>query len=69
LVRRFSILILRIPVKFEFISQAIFSDENVDEGLNVYDIGPVAGWWITGLHSGESVKIGISTEIAHYFLR
>ena len=39
------------------------------EGLHVYDVGPIEGWWITGLYSGESVNIGISSSRAYYFLR
>jgi len=44
--------------------QGVFSgtEDNTEKpnSLEVYDCGPVEGWWITGLYTGEAVSIGLS---------
>jgi hypothetical protein len=61
-------------VRFAGRVQGVFStttseDKSAPDGVQVYDCGPVEGWWITGLYPGEAVNIGISTSRAYYFLR
>jgi DNA (cytosine-5)-methyltransferase 1 len=39
-----------------------------DGGVAVCDAGPVAGWWVAGFDGGERHVIGVTTEMAHYYL-
>ncbi len=45
-------------------------DDNpsLDGGVAVFDGGPINEWWTTGFDGGERHLIGVSTELAHYYL-
>ncbi|CAG0915322.1 unnamed protein product [Notodromas monacha] len=44
-----------------------YNDLGTDEKF-IYDIGPVLTWWIVRDPGSETVSIGVSTDIGHYYL-
>lgn len=37
-------------------------------GVPVRKIGPIVSWWIAGFDGGEKAILGISTDVADYYL-
>ena len=58
-----------VRVNFNGVVKAPFSDSASDMGILVEGAGPITEWWITGLNSGEKAHVGISTQLADYYLR
>ena len=40
----------------------------IEGGVPVCDAGPVVGWWVAGFDGGDRHVIGVTTEVAYYYL-
>ncbi|XP_065218148.1 DNA (cytosine-5)-methyltransferase PliMCI-like isoform X2 [Planococcus citri] len=43
-------------------------NSEIGDGVPMRKIGPLTSWWITGFDGGEKAILGVSTELADYYL-
>ena len=51
--------------------KSVQSDSPFDKsgGVCFVDAGPITGYWMTGYEERENIVVGVSTELAEYYLK